>query len=194
MNDLRRTPDSRETTRTRSSTSWKKLKQTEFSGMGKSPFPSLSGFSWTKKHRPIVYLLKNHFSEKSDFAIPYIPNWTSSTDGIESEDYLEGPAQHVPADTTETVEWCAPAVLRLAWYETFSHRVDPSEPARFFIVSSFSMLRANFCCEQIFWANSCSEQIWFSWAVFLYCEQIFFALSNLCLDRICVMRTYLDCT
>ncbi len=33
--------------------------------------------------------------------------------------YLEGPAQHVPAVTTETVEWCAPAVLRLAWYETF---------------------------------------------------------------------------
>ena len=26
----------------------------------------------------------------------------------------EGPAQHVPAVTTETVEWCAPAVLRLA--------------------------------------------------------------------------------
>ncbi len=27
---------------------------------------------------------------------------------------LEGPAQHVPAVSTETVEWCAPAVLRLA--------------------------------------------------------------------------------
>ena len=109
----------------------------------------------------------------------------------------EGPAQHVPAVTTETVEWCAPAVLRLAWYETFSHRVDPSEPARFFIVSSFSMLRANsvskFLLWAIFGANSCSEQIWFLWAVFLYCEQIFFASSNLCVDRNCVMRTYLDC-
>jgi hypothetical protein len=40
--------------------------------------------------------------------------------------YLEGLAQHVPAITTETVEWCAPAVLRLAWCETFCHRVDPS--------------------------------------------------------------------
>jgi hypothetical protein len=31
------------------------------------------------------------------------------------------------------------------------------------------------------------------WAVFLYCEQIFFDLSNLCVDRNCVMRPYLDC-
>jgi hypothetical protein len=57
--------------------------------------------------------------------------------------HREGPAQHVPAVTTETVEWCAPAVLRLAWCETFSHHVDPSEQARFFIVSSFSLLQAN---------------------------------------------------
>jgi hypothetical protein len=39
------------------------------------------------------------------------------------------------------------------------------------------------CCKQIsvvsnFLANSCSEQIWFLWEFFLYCEQIFFALSN----------------
>ncbi len=44
---------------------------------------------------------------------------------------LEGPAQHVPAVTTETVEWCAPAVLRLASCKALSHRVDPSKPARF---------------------------------------------------------------
>ncbi len=56
------------------------------------------------------------------------------------------------------------------------------------------ILWANFCCEQIFWANSCWEQIWFLWAVFLYCEKIFSALSNLCVDRNRVMRTYLDCT
>ncbi len=54
------------------------------------------------------------------------------------------------------------------------------------------ILWASFCYEQIFWANSCSEQIWFLWAVFLYCEQIFFALSNLCVDRNRVMRPYLD--
>ena len=110
---------------------------------------------------------------------------------------LEGPAQHVPAVTTESDEWFAPAVLRLAWCKTFCHRVDPSEPARFFIVSSFSMLQANsvskFLLGANFWANSWSEQIWFLSAVFLYCEQIFFALNNLCVDRNCVMRPYLDC-
>ncbi len=71
--------------------------------------------------------------------------------------WQEGPAQHVPAVTTETVEWCAPAVLRLAWCETFSHRVDPSEPARFFIVSSFSMLRANSVSKFLLWANFLSK-------------------------------------
>ena len=55
------------------------------------------------------------------------------------------------------------------------------------------ILWANFCCEQIFWANSCSEQIWFSWAVFLYREQVFFALSNSYLDWNRVMCPYLDC-
>ena len=74
---------------------------------------------------------------------------------------LEGPAQHVPAITTETIEWCAPAVCRLAWCKTFvGHHVDPSKPARFFIVSSFSMLRANSVCKFLLWArNSCCEQI-----------------------------------
>ncbi len=107
--------------------------------------------------------------------------------------FQEGPTQHVPAVPTATVEWCAAAVLRLAWCETLSHCVDPSKPARFFIVSSFSMLQArNSVSKFLLWANSCSEQIWFSWAVFLYCEQIFLALSNLCVDRNCVMRPYLD--
>jgi hypothetical protein len=53
-------------------------------------------------------------------------------------------------------------------------------------------LWANFWCEQFFWANSCSEKISFLQAVFLYCEQIFFALSNLCIDRNHVMSSYLD--
>ncbi len=95
---------------------------------------------------------------------------------------LERPAQHVPAVLTESVEWCAPAVLRLAWCKTFSHRVDRSKPARLFIVSSFSMLQANSVSKFLLWANflanSCSEQIWFLWAVFLYCEQFFCTVSK----------------
>jgi hypothetical protein len=96
-------------------------------------------------------------------SIPWELPWTSSVYWLRTEPniLLEGPAQHVPAVTTETVEWSAPAVLRLAWCKTFSHHVDPSEPARFFIVSSFYML----------WANSCSEKIWF-------CEQFFFTVSK----------------
>ena len=94
----------------------------------------------------------------------------------------EGPTQHVPVVTTETVEWCAPVVLQLAWCETFSHRVDPSELARFFIMSSFSMLRANSMSKFLLWANFLSKiLLWanlifessFSllWANFLRFEQ-----------------------
>ncbi len=61
-----------------------------------------------------------------------------------------------------------------------------------FLVSSFSMLQANSVSKFLLWANSCPEQIWFLWAVFLYCEQIFFNLSNSCEDRNCVMRPYED--
>jgi hypothetical protein len=85
-----------------------------------------------------------------------VRHWTACVTKSQDTDQ-EGPAQHVPAVTTETVEWCAPAVLRLAWYETFSHRVDPSEPARFFIVSSFSMLRANSVSKFLLWANFLSK-------------------------------------
>ena len=67
--------------------------------------------------------------------------------------YLKCLADHVPAVTSETVEWCVPAVLRLAWCKTFSHCVDPSKPARFFIVSSFSMLRANSVSNFLLWAS-----------------------------------------
>ncbi len=90
--------------------------------------------------------------------------------------YLEGPAQYVPAVTTETVELCAPAVLRLAWCETFSHRVDSTEPERFFIVSSFSMLRANSVSKFLLWAIFWANLIFVSsfsllWANFLPFEQ-----------------------
>jgi hypothetical protein len=99
-----------------------------------------------------------------------------------STTYQEGPAQHVPAVTTETVEWCAPAVLRLAWCEKFSHRVDPSEPTRFFIVSSFSMLQANsvskflrcafFFSKFLLWANLIFVSSYsLLWANFLHFEQ-----------------------
>jgi hypothetical protein len=95
---------------------------------------------------------------------------------------LEGPAQDVPGVTTETVEWCVPAVRRLAWCETFSNRVDPSEPARFFIVSSVSMLWANSVSKFLMWASFLSKfLLWanltfvssFSllWANFLRFEQ-----------------------
>jgi hypothetical protein len=69
---------------------------------------------------------------------------------------------------------CAPAVLRLAWCETFSIRVDPSEPARFFIVSSFSMLRANSVSKFLLWVF---EQI-LALSKFDFREQFFFTVSK----------------
>ena len=65
--------------------------------------------------------------------------------------------KHVLAVYFETVERCAPAVLRLAWCENFSRRVDGSEPARFFRRQQFLLPSANSWSNYLLSANFVSK-------------------------------------
>jgi hypothetical protein len=76
----------------------------------------------TFSQRPVPVLaavpvpVKGQEARSSDLALQGTVQTSYSAVRTEyaSPNPLEGPAQHVPAVTTETVEWCAPAVLRLA--------------------------------------------------------------------------------
>jgi hypothetical protein len=76
--------------------------------------------------------------------------------------------KHVPVVKFKPRKLCVPAMPQFARCEHFSLGVSPSNPARLFVVSNFSLMHA------LLWANSSCEQIL---PICKFCKQNF-ALSK----------------
>jgi hypothetical protein len=63
-------------------------------------------------HANYTFLERRCVAGPSNRVLQYLVH--GERNGVLNSDPQEGPAHHVPAVLTETVEWCAPAVLRLA--------------------------------------------------------------------------------